>query len=160
MPVIKHGKNGGAATAPYVFQFFPVVAKNGSGESKICRDADEYERHTGVRVDEMGKPVDVKPERPMPPTLEMVIKDGYEERVAIGIVADEWRKCAAGEPPYDWNANPEPAADPDLSRSGESVSESTESTSPKSDSEPQSQPKKKKSASVMAEKGPSEEKDW
>lgn len=111
--VLKLGRDSSAArAAAYSFQKFPTIAVNEAGEKKVVHNPDEYERHTGIRVDHLGNPVDIEPQPPMPPSLEVVMKAGYEKAAAIDIVAEEWRKCSEGEPPYEWNAAP-------LSRSGQ-----------------------------------------
>ena len=89
-----------APQAPYVFQKFPTWATNADGLKRICQDPEDYERHTGIRVDEMGNPVDPELETPRPPTLEIVMAAGYTKEVAEKIVEEEAAKARRGEKPY------------------------------------------------------------
>ena len=50
-----------AAPVPYVWSKWPTWATNAEGHKRICHNPEDYERHTGIRVDERGDPVDVEP---------------------------------------------------------------------------------------------------
>lgn len=90
---------------PYVWSKWPTWATNSEGQKRICNNPEEYERHTGIAVDEKGNP--------LPPTLEKVMAAGYTKEAAEKIVDEENWKYAGGYPPYGTNALPVPKTDGD-----------------------------------------------
>jgi hypothetical protein len=87
--------------APYIPEAYPKwVHSKLLGKRLVVSNSVEEEHHTGVPMNEDGTPAVAESEKPMPPTLEIVMAAGYPKEAAEKIVEEEDGKARRGEKPY------------------------------------------------------------